>query len=473
MTLNGPGDWLLSFRCQRVRTEVKGLSTVYSDFIIDTQYDQLKPEVTGQAKKLILDLVGVSLAGYKLMEFPRLVVNYMESMGGTPEATILQTKKKFPSINAAFANAACAHALDMDDGHRFGALHPGTVIIPAAIAAAELSKVDTRDLIAGVVTGYEVMIRIGAAINPSSLNRGFHATGITGPFGAASAAAKIMKLTHEETIGALGLAGLQGSGLLQVNHEGEGAKVKPINPARAAMSGLLSCILAQRGARGPLDIFEGEDGFLKAVTDEVKPDLLTRNLGKEFEICNAYVKFYSACRHAHAPIDAAFEALKDSPIQPSDIARIHVETYPAAIRLAGITNVTTPSAARFSIPFSVALALIKRDANADKYCEENVRDQGIQDLARRVALSVGEKWEKLYPNKRGATVRIFDQQGAEWSAEVELAKGEPENPASWEEVYQKFQTNAALALSEQEVHELGERILHLEERSVDELVQLL
>jgi 2-methylcitrate dehydratase PrpD len=452
---------------------MSSFSSSYADFVLSLQYDQLRPEVVLQAKKLILDLVGVSLAGYKLMEFPRLVVSYMESIGGTPEATILQTKKKVPSVNAAFANAACAHALDMDDGHRFGALHPGTVIIPAAIAATELSKASTRDLITGIVAGYEVMIRIGAAINPSSLNRGFHATGMTGPYGAASAAAKIMKLTREETIGALGLAGLQGSGLLQVNHEGEGAKVKPINPARAAMSGLLSCILARKGARGPLDIFEGEDGFLKAVADEVKPDLLTRGLGKEFEICNAYVKFYSACRHAHAPIDAAFEAFRNSQINPSEIAKIHVVTYPAAIRLAGITNVTTPSAARFSIPFSVALALIKKDAGADKYSEENIQDQSIQDLARKVELLVGEKWERLYPNKRGATVRIVDRQNREWSTEVELAKGEPENPASWDEIYKKFHTNATLLISEKEAKKLGEAILDLENLSIDEFTELI
>lgn len=452
---------------------MNGLSTTYADFILRTHYDHLKPEVISQAKKLILDLVGVSLAGYKLMEFPRMVVDYIKSLGGTPEATVFQTKKKFPAIHAVFANAACAHALDMDDGHRFAALHPGTVIVPAALAAAELSKANTRELMTGIVVGYEVMIRVGMAINPSSLNRGFHATGITGPFGATAAAANIMKLNREETIGALGLAGLQGSGVLQVNHDVEGAKVKPINPARAAQSGLLATLLAQKGAKGPRKIFEGEDGFLQAVTDEVKKELLTRDLGNAFEICNIYIKFHSACRHAHAPIDAAFHALKSSKIDPSEIIKISVETYPAAIRLAGITEVTTPSAARFSIPFSVALALTKKDAGADKYSEENIRDEKIQSLSRKVELSVGSKWEKLYPDKRGATVRILDGENREWAAEVELAKGEPENPASWDEIYRKFHTNATLALSEQEARKLGDIITELEQQSMEEFTKLI
>ena len=447
-------------------------SSLYADFTVNTHYDNLKPEVIQQARKLILDLIGVSLAGYKLMEFPRMVVDYMGVLGGTPEATIIQTKKKFPAVNAAFANAACAHALDMDDGHRFAALHPGTVVIPAAIAAAELSGASTRELIAGVVVGYEIMIRIGMAINPSSLNRGFHSTGIIGPFGAAAAAANIMGLSREDTIGAFGLAGLQASGLLQVNHDDEGAKVKPINPARAAMSGLLSSILTKKGARGPLAIFEGEDGFLKAVTDEVKVELMTRRLGQEFEICNVYLKLYAACRHAHAAIDAALEASRTAHIDPQEISKISIQTYPAAIRLAGMTNATTPSAARFSIPFSVALALIKQDAGADKYSEENVRDQRIQALAGKVDLSMSTKWEKLYPEKRGATVSITDKNRT-WSAEVELAKGEPENPASWEEIHGKFYTNATLLISEKDAKVLGDTIMSLEHSSLDELLGLI
>jgi 2-methylcitrate dehydratase PrpD len=324
-----------------------------------------------------------------------------------------------------------------------------------------------------VVAGYEVMIRIGAAINPSSLNRGFHATGITGTFGAAAAAASIMKLNRDEIIGSLGMAGLQSAGVLQINHDVEGAKVKPINPARAATSGLFSCIMARKGARGPLKIFEGEDGFLRAFTDEIKEEVLTRDLGKKFEICNAYIKFYAACRHVHACVDAALEAFQNNPTEISEIEKVSVETYPAAIRLAGITDVTTPSAARFSIPFSVALALTRKDAGADKYSEENIRDQGIQNLSKRVKISVSSKWEKLYPDKRGATGRILDRKNRVLSAEVELARGEPENPASREEIYNKFYTNATSVMSEKNVNKLGETILHLEDFAADELMRLL
>jgi len=452
---------------------MESISSNYADFVVSSSYKDLDSDLVFHTKKLVLDLVGVSLAGYKLMEFPQILVKYFANLGGKPEATIIQTKKKFPAVNATLANASCAHAIDMDDGHRFGALHPGAVVIPAAMAAAELSYAGPKDLICGIVVGYEVMIRVGMAIVPSSLNRGFHITGITGAFGSAAASAKILGLTHEETIGAFGIAGLQASGLIQVNHEIEGAKVKPINPASASMAGLLSCILAKKGARGPLHIFEGEDGYLKAFTEEDKRDLLTRDLGTQFEIRNVYTKLYAACRHAHAPIDAAFKAFQTSRIDPSRISKIVVETYKAAIRLAGIRDVTTPSAARFSIPFSVALAIVKQDGGADTYSEENVKDPFIQELAKKVEMIESQKWEQLYPRKRGATVTLIDREGASWSAEVDLAKGEPENPPSWEEVYGKFLNNTNQIISRKEAEKLGQVIMDLEEYSLEEMTKLI
>jgi len=222
-----------------------------------------------------------------------------------------------------------------------------------------------------------------------------------------------------------------------------------------------------------LQILEGEDGYLKAVSDEVKQDLLTKGLGKEYEILKVYVKLYAACRHAHAPIDAVFEALKGQPIEPEEITRISVDTYSAAVRLAGIREATTPSAARFSIPFSVAIAIAKKDAGPSQYCEEVVRDQNIQALAQKVEMTVGEKWEAAYPRKRGATVTVHTRSGKKLSAEVELAKGEPENPATWDEMYRKFFSNATRLLSEKDAKELGERIMAIEQSSLDDVLRLL
>jgi len=191
------------------------------------------------------------------------------------------------------------------------------------------------------------------------------------------------------------------------------------------------------------------------VSDEVKQDLLTKGLGKKYEILKVYVKLYAACRHAHAPIDAVFEALKGQFIEPGEITRVSVETYSAAVRLAGIREATTPSAARFSIPFSVALAIAKKDVGPNHYCEEAVRDRSIQALAQKVEMRVSEKWEAAYPHKRGATLTVHTRSGKTLDVEVELAKGEPENPASWDELYRKFFSNATCLLSGRDAKETG------------------
>ncbi len=436
------------------------LSGVYADFVSGLEYDGLPEATRVQTKKLVLDLVGVALAGYELMRFPKIFVGYLAEQGGKPEATAIGAPERLPATNAALANAVCAHALDMDDGHRYAALHPGVVVIPAAMASAQAAGASTPDLLAGIVAGYEVMIRIGRAINPSSLNRGFHATGITGVFGAAAAAARIMGLDCEETAGALGLAGLQASGILQVNHDVEGARVKPLNPAKAAQSGLYAAALAGRSAKGPSRIFEGEDGFFQAFTDKVDTEDAVKGLGAVFEIDNTYLKLYAACRHAHAALDALLEAWPAEGDLES-IDEIAVETYPAAIRLAGIQAPGTASAARFSIPFTLALGLRFRDAAAERYTEEVVAEPGMIALAEKVRLVPSDRWERLYPGKRGATVTI-NAAGETFSAEVDLAKGEPENPASWDEIQSKFQKNAELALSPEEARILARTIGELD-----------
>ncbi len=445
------------------------LSAIYADYICNSSYEKLPAQVISQAKHSILDLVGVSLAGFSLMEFPQTVVNYVAGLGGKPEATILvKGSEKVPAISAALANGACAHALDMDDGHRYAGGHPGAAVIPAAIACAEMCGASTRELINGIVAGYEVDIRIAMAINPSSLMRGFHITGVVGPFGAAAAAASIMHLSTEETIGALGLAGMQGAGLLAVMHDDEAAKAKSLSPARAAEAGLLAAVLAREGARGPAAILEGEDGFLKAMADKINTEMLTRELGETYEINNTYIKFHAACRHTHVSIDAVLAACQREQIAPEDISSIDIESYPVALKLCSTVHPATASAARFSIPFSVALALIKGDAGADKYSQGNIDDDRIQNLAGKIKLSISSKWEELYPGKRGATVSITDSQGKTISTEMELAIGEPETPASPEDYSRKFYTNASVLVSDGKAKEIADAILDLENISLTE-----
>ena len=447
------------------------ISTAFAKFAQDLRFEDLGDDVIFQAKKTILDLIGVALAGYR-MEFPSMAAEYIAGLGGKPEATIIQKGKKYPAIHAALANGVCAHALDMDDGHRYGAVHPASPIIPAAIATAELQGSSTKDLITATVAGFEVLLRVSRAINPSHLSRGFHTTGTVGPFGAAVAVSKLMGLSQGETINAIGMAGLQGGGLLEILHDG--AMAKPIHPGKAAMAGLLAGIFARKGAQGPASIFEGQKGFLGAMADTIDHDALLNGLGKKFEILGTYFKFHAACRHTHPAIDGALDICGENRLGPRDITSIEIETYPVAIQFCGHTiHPETVSAAKFSIPFSVAMAISLGDLFTDKFTEEIIGDEGIKALAGKVKVSPGEEWAKTYPHKRGASVTIRTVSGQSHSASVPLAKGERENPASLEDLMEKFQTNATQVLSKGRAIKLGKNIMNLENLSVNDITNFL
>ncbi len=450
------------------------ITGIYADFIKRTYYETLTPETVSQAKKSILDTIGVSLAGYQLMEFPKEMAKYITGLGGVQEATIIGQKgRNYPAMNAALVNGAFAHALDMDDGHRFAASHPGAVIIPAAIATAQMTHASTRKLVAGVVVGYEVFLRVARTVNPSSLKRGFHTTGTVGPFGAAAACASIMDLSREETVGALGLAGLQGAGLMEVMHDNEAAKVKPFHTGKAAMAGVMSACLAKQGVRGPQAVLEGESGFLRATADDFKLELLTQGLGEIFEIHNTYIKFYPACRHTHVAIDATLAILRRGKIIPSNIKQIVVETYSVAIRLAGTIHPTTPSAARFSLPYCIAMTVFEGEINQESFSEYNIKNEDVQNLAGKVQLLVTDKWESSYPAKRGARVSIMEKNGKISASEMDLAIGEPENPATWGDLSRKFHDNATAFLSPDCAKKLEDSILNLENSSIEEFAQQL
>ncbi|MBW1961092.1 MAG: MmgE/PrpD family protein [Deltaproteobacteria bacterium] len=444
------------------------LAREFARFFNRIRFEDLPAPVVMHAKKSILDLIGVAIGGLE-MPFPQMVVDYLVSLGGKPEATLLGTPAdlKLPALHTALGNGICGHALDMDDGYRFGGVHPGVSTIPAAIAAGEVHRADGKALILGTVLGSEIINRLAKAMNPSHLNRGFHTTGTLGPFGAAAAAGKIYNLDETQFARAFGLAGLQAAGLLEILHDG--AMSKPVHPGKAAMAGIFSVELARRGARGPETILEGKKGFFTAMADEVDQEELLQDLGERYFILEQYTKLHAACRHVHPAIDAMLQLKKEHKIAFDAIESVHVSTYPIAISFCGSDPCPqTGEAAKFSLPFSIAMAAFFEDAGMDRFVEETVQNKEIQALAARVTASSEEKWEREYPDKRGASVEITTKDGKKFWMDVPLPKGEPENPPTQEELISKFSSNAAKMPAEAR-DKLISVIMELENHTVSDL----
>lgn len=442
----------------------------FAEYYVDSTFEQLPPEVVHKTKLLILDYLGVSIAGLK-MDFPRMTIDYLQSLEGVAQSTLMGANRKVPAIHAALGNGITGHALDMDDGFRYGGVHAGVVVIPAAMAFAEAHQLDGKKLIHAIVCGYEIVNRIAKAMNPSHLGRGFHTTGTIGVLGAAAACGVLAGLNREQMASALGMATLQGAGLLEILSHG--SMVKPLHPGKSAMAGILAVEFAQRGAKGPLTALEGEKGMFKAMADSVNTDGLFDGLGSDFYIMGQYIKFHAACRHIHPAIDGLLDIMREENLSYQEIESLNVITYPVALSFCGTsTPPDTAEAAKFSLATSCAMAAFYGDAGEQRYSMETVGNPEIQQLATRVTSGVNSRWTESYPRERGADIELQTSSGKKFSKEVPLSKGEPENPASEEDFIRKFTQNSASqpkSLSQQ----ILDTSLSLESHQVAELTALL
>jgi len=442
----------------------------FARYFSTVKYEDLPTEVVHQAKILTVDLMGVSIAGLR-KEFPQIMIKYLTSLGGAKEATLLGTDKRIPAVFAALGNGVSGHALDMDDGYRYGGLHSGVTVIPAALACAEANGRDGKAFLLSVVMGCEIVNRIARAVNPSHLNRGFHTTGTVGVFGAAAACGILAGLNEDEMVSAMGTAGLQSAGLMEILHNG--AMMKPLHPGKSGMAGVLAVELAKRGAKGPATVLEGKDGFFKAMADQVTLDELFKDLGKHYSICDQYVKFHAACRHTHPTIDGVLAVMKEKALKFKDIETIRIATYPVAISFCGKNTLPEiPEAAKFNLAYSTAMAAYFGDLGEGRFTPAAIADRDIQSLASRISLENDAGWAKAYPGERGATVEITTREGAKHSAEVALAKGEPENPASVEDIVAKFRQNAGW-IGEKTMDGMLETLFALDQRHVADLAKIM
>lgn len=448
----------------------KRLRGKFAEFVVETRYEKLSDEVIHQAKRCILDFLGVTLAGSNVGLSP-WITNIICDMGGIKEATIIGDGRRISALNAALVNGVRGHTLDMDDGHRYANGHPGVATIPAAIAIGERENVTGKELIEAIVVGYETFIRIATWINPSHLQRGFHTTGTVGPFAAAAASSKLLGLSDKEIENALAIAGLQGSGLLEVTTSGQ--MMKPLHPGRATQAGVIASLLANKGGEGPDLIFEGEKGFFRAFSNVSDFRKVGSDLGSNFEILNTYFKLHSACRHVHSTLDAVMEIMKVNEINIDEIKKIDVHTYSVAYQLTGQNReAKTELAAKFSLPVSIGLMLLHGRVGVDEYSLEHIRNPAVQNLAKKVNIVVDREKDDVYPKKRSSRITIETSQSI-YTHEVDIPKGDPENPCADDELKDKFFQNAAKALPMEKVADLHKSVFDIENKSVRELMKLV
>ncbi len=435
-------------------------SRVYAKYIINLKFEDLPPKVVEKAKMHFLDALGNIFAAHK-MPWSQMVINVVKRMGGTPEATVMG-EAKYPAINAALANGTMAHGVDADDsGARPSWAHPGSCINPAAFAVAEAVGASGKQLIEGLVAGYEVSCRVDSSGYPGFRNRGFHATGIAGTIGAVAAAGKILGLNEDQMANAFGIAGTQAAGLEEWLTTGD--MTKRLHAGKAAMNGLLAAYLAKEGYTGPVTVFEGKYGLLNSHTDNYDKDRLTEDLGSGYKLLACKFKPYACCHELCPPIRMVLELQEEHGIEPKDVEKIRI----------GLNHITaenqlkvaeTPLHAQNHPAVAVAIALVEKKMFLREFFE-CYDDPMVVELGKKVEVYTDPVIDEVFPTKIGTRVEITTKEGTYEKYEED----KPPIPLNF--IKEKFTVLAKYLLPEEKVIKIAEMVELLDD--LEDLTRLV
>ena len=430
-------------------------------------FEKLPPGAADVVRTGFIDCVATMIAGAG-DPAPQLLRKALRQPGG--DATLYFSGERCPAPEAAWINGTAGHALDYDDVASLRG-HPSTVLVPAILAEGEVLDASGRDMLAAYVAGYETWAELAWRDPGHHHRKGWHPTGIFGPIGAAAACASLCRLDADGATRALALAASQSSGVMA----NFGTMTKPFHAGRSAHSGLMSARLAELGFTASLDALEHPQGFLSAVSPdgEVDRESPAHGLGSEWRIVKYRlgIKKYPACYCTHRALDAMLELLARRPLQPAEIARITVSLSDTHALILRNHQPQTGLAAKFSIEFAMAAAVIARRAGLAEYTDGFVRRPEVQDLMQRVGIETNRNYD---PEVSGASV--FDQVRVELvgggvveSAKVARAKGHADRPLSEDELFEKFRTCLDAGGARIAPDVLLDRLRHLEDLSAREL----
>jgi 2-methylcitrate dehydratase PrpD len=429
----------------------------FADFAVAFRRKSLEGEVLHHAKRAVIDWYAAALPGAVVPPATLLEMSLKEELGHGKAKLLLG--KQATTRAAALINGTAAHAAEFDDIFRDGIYHPGAPTIAAALALGQSLELGGDDLLRAVVVGYEISTRIGAAMGRAHYKY-WHNTGTIGSFGAAAACAELLKLNRIQFSHALATVATFAAGLQQAFRLD--SMSKPLHAGRAAEAGLTAALAAREGVTGSLDILEGEAGFGRAMGDSPDWERALATLGSEFHITRMTFKNHGCCGHTFAAIDGALELKKKMAVSVSDIEKISVGTYQAALDVAGYEAPRTPAEARFSLKYVVATALAEGSVRLNAFEPEKIASGKTKALMEKISVSLDPELDAGFPGKRAARVAITARGGRREEFLQPTRKGDPEMPLSDAELEQKYLELATPVLGERPAKDLLERLWRLE-----------
>lgn len=443
-------------------------AAIYARFSSSLGYAQLPKAVLDAARTNIHDTLACSIAGYRAPGVQE-VLDIVRDWGGKPQAQVLWSDLSVPAPNAAWINGIMAHACDYDDTHDKAILHAGISVLPAAIAAAGIAgrPVSGQEFCVAVVCGLELICRIGVATRIGLIQAGFIYSALFACFGAAAAAARILRLSAPDTVNALGIAYSQASGTHQVTRDG--ALTKRMQPGFGARAALTAVAMACKGVRGAQHVFEGIDGLGRTyLQSQLDAAMLRDGLGERWHMRDLAYKPYPCCRMNHCAIDAALQVRAQPGFDWRQVDEVRVYLNAQGHQAVGQHRAAqTVVQAQFSVRYNVACALIHGKVGLADFAPEALTRPDVVRLAERVTPLVEEDFERRFgrnvtPARVEATIgdRLY-------GAQVLEAKGGLEAPMSAQEMRRKLEDCLAFGGFEAGRAEAFERGIARLEQSTD------
>ncbi|MFS2222276.1 MmgE/PrpD family protein [Pantoea sp. B65] len=442
-----------------------------SAFVANSRFSDFPPELVQRAQRHILDTFGATLAGSN-SPIAQAAQQMVAAEGCAALASVWGCHWQTSPRNAAWLNGVAAHMYELDDTG--GCDHSGAVVLPAVMALVPLCRatVSGKALISAVVLGYEVGRRVLEACGGYAPHNeaGWHSTATCGVFGAAAAAASLLKLDQNQTAQALGIAASFSGGLWGFIHDG--SQSKKLHAGRAAEGGVLAAMLAAKGITGPLQTFDDVwGGFLKTFApDSRQPSALTAELGEVWKLNRCSIKPYASCRGTHSAIDAVGLLLAQHPVAAEQIARIHVWLNPFLLEMCGNSDLASLAAAQMSLPYALAARVLFGHAGLDAYDSDKRASSEIAAMLQRIVLHS----DPQQSSNDEPIVELETFSGQRWRQHVAVPLGSPGNPLSDAALLTKFSQLAQRVLTPQQTAALQAYCLSLEQQAdVSELLVLL
>jgi 2-methylcitrate dehydratase PrpD len=393
----------------------------------------------------VLDTVGVTLAGAS--EPASRIVRDMVAAEGGDACVVFGTPVRASAGGAALANGTAAHALDYDDMCFVSLAHPSAPLVPAILAAAEVSGATGRAVLDAYIVGFEIEARLGALMNPRHYQRGWHCTSTLGTIGAAAAVSRLLGLDRAAAAHALAIAASEASGL----KENFGTMVKPLHAGLAARNGVVAALLARGGLTASARALDGPQGFLAAMDSEGTALVdAALDLGARWEIVETgiTVKLYPSCAGTHPSLDALLDLRRRERFTADEVERIDIDVDSIVPTILIYERPATGLEGKFSLPFCAAAAVVSGRVGIETFEAASLANPAVQALMARVAMRVDRSLDRGAPPLTQARVAVTLRDGRRLTQKADGARGYPAQPATDEELDQKFLACARRTLSE-------------------------